>query len=61
MPPLPADKATGLESRFLEVWVKQVLEEMKNFKAVKALGAQSSLVSGRRKQHDERGRMEVSE
>lgn len=46
---------------FLEVWGKQDLEEMKNFKTVKALGAQSSLTSGRRKQHDERGRMEVSD
>lgn len=46
---------------FLEVWRKQDLEEMKNFKIVKALGAQTLPTCGRRKQHDERGRLEVSE
>lgn len=46
---------------FLEVWGKARLGGDENFKTVKALGAQSSLTSGGRKQHDERGRMEVSE
>lgn len=34
---------------------KQEVEEMRDFKAVKALGEQDSAVSGRRKQHVKRG------
>lgn len=38
-----------------EVGGKHKIEEMRNFKSVKALGAQGSLMSGRRKQHVKRG------